>query len=503
MCGRDLAGLKLEKYGELLRLALGRDCSFALCDSRGVPVWASGEPDETAIETALAEAREAGVPWEDHEEDLLRCGLDGDRQLLCMRIATANFSVGWLGLLLDGRDPDGAALDALRRIAVFVRDEYELVFELNSLSGELEQRNEELNLVYSLGEFARVQEELQSLLRTLLHQIAVYLGVDLAAFIRSGGLGSVYAKNSGSQLPDLDLLMVELSANLFRFVCTNRQTLVLNLQGEERRRFLLPHMPYKILACPVMDEFKVESMLVLARRDSGADFMTSDKNLARVIADHVAITLQNDAAVDHMRRFGHQMAGALIKAVEAKDPYTAGHSERVQRLSVHIGRALGLQRTDLEDLFWGAGLHDVGKIGIPDVILGKPGALTKDEYTFIQTHPERSYEILRHIDHFRTKALEGARFHHERLDGQGYPRGLRGTEIPLNARVIATADTYDAITSSRSYRAARSHEAALAEVRRVSGSQLDPEVVRAFAEACGKDPALRDYVYFHRADLDG
>ena len=142
---------------------------------------------------------------------------------------------------------------------------------------------------------------------------------------------------------------------------------------------------------------------------------------------------------------------------------------------------------EFADLLWGALLHDIGKIGIPDAILMKPAALTDDEYTFIKTHPGRSYDILQHIEQLGPSALDAARFHQERFDGNGYPFGLTGTEIPLVARVVAVADTYDAVTSSRSYRPARSHEDAIEVIRTVSGTQLDPELAQMFLRLVEQD----------------
>ena len=154
---------------------------------------------------------------------------------------------------------------------------------------------------------------------------------------------------------------------------------------------------------------------------------------------------------------------------------------------MEIGRAFGLDERELEHLFWGSLLHDVGKIGIPDAVLCKPERLTRDEYAFIMVHPERSYEILRHIEYLKD-AIPGARHHQEKWDGTGYPHGLKGERIPLHARIIAVADTYDSITSSRAYRAGRSHEEALREIDRVSGSQLDPAVIAVFLRVCDAEP---------------
>ena len=157
---------------------------------------------------------------------------------------------------------------------------------------------------------------------------------------------------------------------------------------------------------------------------------------------------------------------------------------------------MGLKKSDLADLYWGSIMHDVGKIGIPDVILCKPGRLTESEFTFIKTHPERSYEILRHVNYVTQNTLDGARYHHERFEGGGYPAGLSGQEIPVHARIIAIADAYDAMTSSRSYRAAMDHETAMREIERSSGTHLDPEICRAFVGSCQDDRAWLDRISF-------
>jgi len=191
--------------------------------------------------------------------------------------------------------------------------------------------------------------------------------------------------------------------------------------------------------------------------------------------------------VRRMGNFTEQMAQALVEAVEAKDPYTRGHSERVDFLALEIGRAMGLSADELQDLHWASLLHDVGKIGIPDALLSKPGGLNKDELTFVMMHAERSYEILRNVEQMKN-ALPGLRHHHEMYDGNGYPLGLKGEKIPLHARIMAVADTYDSITSSRAYRPGRSHELAMAEIDRVSGTQLDPAIVELFKKMCASEP---------------
>ena len=298
----------------------------------------------------------------------------------------------------------------------------------------------------------------------------------------------LWAAQLSRPIHNLDLVLVEMRGDLFRFVQSTRQPLVLNEARDPRRAYVFTDMPYKVIACPVSDGKQIDSALVLLNHAHKADFTNGDRRLAEILASQLSNLLHTTNLVKRLDSFTEQMAAALVEAVEAKDPYTRGHSERVHHLSMEIGRAMALGEDELENLFWGSLLHDVGKIGIPDAVLCKPDRLTRDEYAFIMVHPERSYEILRHIEYLKD-AVPGARHHQEKWDGTGYPHGLKGERIPLHARIIAVADTYDSITSSRAYRAGRSHEEAMREIVRVSGTQLDPAIIKIFQAVCAHEPA--------------
>jgi putative nucleotidyltransferase with HDIG domain len=169
----------------------------------------------------------------------------------------------------------------------------------------------------------------------------------------------------------------------------------------------------------------------------------------------------------------------LVEAIDAKDPYTRGHSDRVTRMSLKIAFQFGFAEDRLESLEYGALLHDIGKIGIKDEVLQKPGALNSEEYQYIQEHPLIGVKIIEGLDFFKDK-IPMIRHHHEHYDGSGYPDGLLGAAIPLEARIIAVPDAFDAMTSARPHRGMMSLQDVLMELEKCKGTQFDPKILGIF-----------------------
>lgn len=178
---------------------------------------------------------------------------------------------------------------------------------------------------------------------------------------------------------------------------------------------------------------------------------------------------------------------ALAGAIEARDPYLEGHSRSVMRHALSVGQQIGFYPKQLEALRRAALLHDVGKIGIPDAVLKKQGPLDQTEWNQMREHPEVGFRILSGLEYLG-EALPGIRHHHERYDGQGYPSGLAGSDIPLIARILSVCDSFDAMTSDRTYRPAMSKERAVCELLEGGGTQFDPQVVDFFIRALRDDP---------------
>ena len=174
-------------------------------------------------------------------------------------------------------------------------------------------------------------------------------------------------------------------------------------------------------------------------------------------------------------------ARSILYALDLKDHYTFGHSTRVAYFSLELGKKLNLSKEDLHELELASLFHDIGKIGIPDQVLNKPERLEMEEFTIMKQHPEKSYEILQQFGDFEKIAI-CTRHHHERYDGRGYPSQLKGEEIPLFSRIILISDTFDAMTSTRSYRKGLSYQMAIEELRQFSGTQFDPQLVEIFSE---------------------
>lgn len=208
------------------------------------------------------------------------------------------------------------------------------------------------------------------------------------------------------------------------------------------------------------------------------------------LADHFNIMSgEVERAVDNLRKAANEnhllfinSIRMLAAAIDAKDPYTRGHSERVAKYSTAIGKQMGLDEHGMKYLKISALLHDVGKIGIDDRILRKPGALTEEEFEVMKTHPEKGAAIMGGVPQLR-EAIPGMRHHHEKFAGGGYPDGLRGEAIPLQARIVTVADTFDAMTTNRPYQKAMDLTYVLEKIRSFAGTRFDPAVVAAFQRA--------------------
>jgi len=239
----------------------------------------------------------------------------------------------------------------------------------------------------------------------------------------------------------------------------------------------LHHGQGALLVLPLHAEERVLGALAIGSPRVGA-YTATDRGIVNLVVAQVAAAVRIALLLAELDGVGAIIAG-MAKAVEAKDPYTWGHADRVTRYAADLAAAAAFP-AHIQDLVVRAGpLHDVGKIGVPDAVLGKPGRLTADEFALIQRHPVIGDDICAPLRSLR-RLRPGIRHHHERYDGRGYPDGLVGEAIPLEARVLAIADTFDAMTSTRPYRAGMPVDRALALIAANEGPQWDPALVPLF-----------------------
>jgi HD-GYP domain-containing protein (c-di-GMP phosphodiesterase class II) len=193
----------------------------------------------------------------------------------------------------------------------------------------------------------------------------------------------------------------------------------------------------------------------------------------------MSIFLENAALYDDLNAMFLGTLEALTASIDAKDRYTCGHSRRVARLTQQLAEAIGLDEHTVSRCHIAGLVHDVGKIGVPEAVLLKPGKLNAEEFAWIRRHPEMGYRILKDIPQL-SDVLPGVLYHHERWDGKGYPEGLCGEQVPLIARLIGLADSFDAMSSTRTYRSAMSRPQVLEEIGHCAGAQFDPDLAAAF-----------------------
>ncbi|MEN2985167.1 MAG: HD-GYP domain-containing protein, partial [Thermodesulfovibrionaceae bacterium] len=287
----------------------------------------------------------------------------------------------------------------------------------------------------------------------------------------------------GEKADKIKTIRLKLGEGIAGWVAKNKESVIINDVQRDPRFFRQADQKSgfktKTMVCvPVlMKERLIGVLQAINKKDS--IFNDYDLELLRALASQVAVAVENAKLYNELKETFYEIVFALADTIEKRDPYTGGHTKRVMDYSLLIGIEMGLSKKELEDLKLAAILHDIGKIGIRDVILLKEGKLNEEEYQIIKNHTIYGAEILEHIRQLKD-IVPGVKYHHEKIDGSGYPEGLKEEEIPLIARIIAVADTFDAITTDRSYRKGLPISVAVEELKKKAGVQFDSQVVEAF-----------------------
>jgi len=269
---------------------------------------------------------------------------------------------------------------------------------------------------------------------------------------------------------------------------TGRALMVDNYPQDARFRDTAEFIGFKprtLISVPLKIKEEKMGILTLCNAIKKPFYTRDDLNFLLIVASHTAVVIKNERLYNELRKSFLNTVRALIHTIEAKDPYTSGHSRMVTRYSLEIGRYLGLSREEMEMIKFCGLLHDIGKIGVSDSLLNKPSRLSEEEYRIIKEHPVIGEQIVKQIK-FLKPGLPLIRHHHERYDGRGYPDELKGEEIPLLARILSVADAFDAMVSNRPYRKALSIQEAMKELKQKAGTQFDPRIVEIFCRILKK-----------------
>jgi HD-GYP domain-containing protein (c-di-GMP phosphodiesterase class II) len=349
--------------------------------------------------------------------------------------------------------------------------------EIDSMSSELSASYEELTLIYQLSAGMHIDRSPADFFRQACMEYNDFTGVRATGVALAVGAlpGAAPAMFGPMNLPPPELHRL---GNLLVDAFGDSQApIVVNDLASSPKFAFLAHHARQLLAVPLFRPQRHLGALFALDKITN-DFDSHNVKLLISIANTSAIYLENSILYEDVRGLVMGLLHSLTSAVDAKDPYTCGHSRRVALLSRRIAREAGLDDALCERIYVSGLLHDVGKIGVPEAVLCKPGKLTSEEFDMIKRHPAIGAHILKDIKQIQD-VIPGVLYHHERYDGRGYPTALAAENIPLMGRVICVADCLDAMTSTRTYRNALPLEAALLEIERGRGTQFDPAMADA------------------------
>ncbi len=371
--------------------------------------------------------------------------------------------------------------DFKSRVTVDSHDEFqELAVSFNEMSVKLSKQFDTLTAIERISHTAFSSQGSSSIILSLLSALSEkFLDTSLYLVDQRGNAQAYISEKVDAEITPYPKPF-KLTEEELKLLNTAPKTLSFS-QGEDIPEFLTPLQKEGLsdfALAPFFTSGKLTGFLARGRPNTSIS-NEEDFVLGHRIADQLSITLSNAKLVEDLNSLSRGTLRALARAVDIKSPWTAGHSERVAKLAVQIGKNMGLSKPEMEKLDQAGLLHDIGKIGVPASILDKPGKLSDEEFNTIKQHPSLGVRILEPLNTFE-EIIPPILHHHERFDGSGYPKGLKGEQIPLAGRILAVADVYDALSSDRPYRPGWENSRILDLLKENSGKHFDPEVIDAF-----------------------
>ncbi|MCD6318397.1 GAF domain-containing protein [Candidatus Aerophobetes bacterium] len=439
--------------------------------------------EEGVIDWALKESKPILIPT------FTKIGLSNGpskNNFLIIPLAVSDRRIGAIISLcyVEEKSVNQQILDLL----TFLASQVSIVVENLKLNSKMQHKKEELSILLKSSMIVSSSLELnkimESILKLALKEVKSEYGV--LSLLDRQTKKLIPQVSSGISLSMIAMTKENsdvLNKGALEWVVKNNKPLIIDDYPKDARfqnskEFINLHLQ-TLLVVPLSIAGQVIGVLALCNCLNKPFYTKNDLDIAFGLANYVAIAIKNRFLYEDLQHSFLDTVKALIKAIEAKDPYTKGHSEGVTKYSLQIAQALNLSEKEIEMIKFCGLLHDIGKIGIRDSILSKPSKLTRGEYEITKKHPIIGENMVKHIK-FLQPGLCLVRHHHERYDGTGYPDGLKGKDIPLLARIGAIADAFDAMVSDRPYRRALPLQEALKELKEGAGTQFDPEIVRVF-----------------------
>jgi len=348
--------------------------------------------------------------------------------------------------------------------------------------GDLERKSRDFDFLVDFSKMMTTTPSEGKLLPFVLEKIAYHVGAKSASFLlldkRSKELVARAVTGSAGGLARGECVPTD--EGIYAQVLGSKRT-VIQRRGVRSRalaRIATPGDPEDVVGVPLQVDNRMLGILMVEGKKDGTGFTHGESEFLGYLANGTAMVLRYASLQEELTKIFLSIVRALVQAVDARDRYTRNHSTRVSEYSMALGRALKFDPDEQDRMLFGSLLHDIGKLGIPDHILNKPGKLTDEEFEVIKSHTVRGSEILGHLEtRLPWNILPLVRSHHERWDGTGYPDRLQGASIDRQARVVAIADVFDAITSDRVYRPGMPLDQAIMEIRRGVGHHFDPNLV--------------------------